>query len=422
MRSFIKKDFLLFLRDRKEIIITLSLPILLVIILNFAFAGLIGNDEELSLDLQLAVVNQDNEEDSIAQLREKLIKEDSVNEAEADTIVEQMSLFMPTEKLVDYLTSNEIKEWVTIHSLNYQEAIEKVDSGDLDGLLLIPKGFTVNSLYAAYTKEKPTISLQYQIDKETNHNQILLNIIEGFIDNVNFQYVLQGIEGAEIEEVSVPEGGIEKLSTAGGFTLSQYFTVAMGVLFSLFLAATIGTKTGVEIRQQVFNRIMLTNSNPIQFLIGKIVSTFCLVWLQILIVLVASHLILDVFHGRSATFWVGAIGVVTVFSLAISGLTAVFTSISLRMKNTDAANGIFMLVILLFGIMGGNFVPIYVFPDWLKQVGEWTPNGLSLSMMTNWIQFEELHELLIPSMTLIAFFVLCIVVSLSLYPKRGVTQ
>jgi ABC-2 type transport system permease protein len=419
--SYIKKDLLLVWRDRKEIIIVLLLPILLVLVLNFVFAGLLGNNNELPTDLQIAVVNNDDDEkEAIVQLKEKLIQEASFNETEVAALLEQTSSVLPGQMLVDYLRSEEVKEWITVHELNENDAVKKVKEGELDGTLIIPKGFTANSLYAAYVKESPTIKLQFKIEKETNSNQIAQNIIQGFLDHLNFQFALHAFDGVAEADVPLPEGGFEELGAAAPFTLSQYFTIAMGALFSLFLAVTVATKTGVEIRQQVFNRILLTNSNPLHFLIGKMVSTFILVWLQIMFVFIVSHAIFDVFPERSIGFWAGTVGVVSLLSLSIAGLAAVFTVISLKMTNIDAANGVFMAVILLFGVMGGNFVPIYVLPDWLKQIGEWTPNGLSLVMLTEWIQFEEVSSLVMPGLLLIVFMLFCTVISVVLYPKRGV--
>lgn len=418
MRSFIKKDLLLFWRDRKELITVLVLPILLVVVLNFAFAGLLGNDKESSMNLQLGVVNQDDDKDAKAQLKEKLIEEASFSEAEATRLMEQVYV-NPIQMILDYLGSRDLKGWVTVHELKENEAVEKVKAGDLDGILIIPKGFTADSLYAAFVKEPPTTSLKYKMEKETNNNRTLYNIIHGFIDNLNFQFALQRIEGAEDAEVMLPKGGFEEVGSVKSFTLTQYFTISMGALFALFLAATVGTKTGVEIRQQVFNRILLTNSHPMLFLIGKMISTFCLVWLQIMFVFMMSHFIFNVFPDRSITFWMGIMGIVTLLSLSIAGLAAVFTTISLRMANVDAANGIFMLVILLLGVLGGNFVPIYVLPDWLQRMGEWTPNGLSLVIFTEWIKFEEFSSIASSCVLLVGFFLLCTLIASALYPNRG---
>lgn len=419
MFSYIRKDLLLFWRDRKELITILVLPILLVVVLNFAFAGLFDADEESSMDLQLAIVNQDNQSEAIADLKEKLVKDGSVKEAEAAVITEQASLLNPVQMLFDYLESDDLKDWVTVHQLEEAEATAKMEDGDLDGLLVIPDGFTADSLYAAFSGKPPSAELKFMMERETNNNRILFNLIDGFLDNMNYQFALMQMKGASQSEVTLPKGGFEEIGAGESFTLTQYFTIAMAALFSLFIASTVGTKTGLEIRQQVFNRILLTNSNPVLFLIGKMVSTFCLVWLQIMFVMILSHFIFDVFPGRSITFWLGTVGIITLLSLAIAGLAAVFTSISLRMTNVDAANGIFMLVILAFGIIGGNFAPKFLLPKWLQQIGEWTPNGLSLVMLTEWVQFEELSSIFLSGVLLLVFFLLCTVIGLALYPKRG---
>lgn len=419
MLSFIKKDFLTFWRDRKELITVLVLPILLVIVLNFAFSGLIGSDKESNIDLQLAVVNQDDGSEAMAKLKEKLIVDSSLDEAKVAEQLEQASNVRPVQMLIDYLKSEDLKEWLTVHELKEEEAVTKVEDGDLEGILFIPNGFTADSLYAAFVGEPPDTKLKFMMEKETNNNTTLYEIINSFIDNMNYQLALQKIGGGFEEEVIPPKGGLEEVRAGNSFTITQYFTVAMGALFALFLASTVATKTGEEIRQHVFHRILLTNSHPMLFLIGKIVSTFCLAWLQIMFVFILSHFILNVFPNHTITFWLGTVGIVTLLSLSIAGLAAVFTSISLRMKDIDAANGIFMLVILLLGLIGGNFVPVYLFPDWLQHIGEWTPNGQSLVMLTEWVQYEDISNIVMPSMLLIGFFLLCMVLSLALYPKRG---
>ncbi|WP_226527039.1 ABC transporter permease [Metabacillus niabensis] len=418
MLSFIKKDLLMFWRDRKELITVLVLPIILVMVLNFAFAGLFGFNEDAKIDLQLALVNQDDDTEAMTQLKERLVKEAALGEEQTAEILSQATLIKPISMLENFLHSDDVKEWVTVHEMEETEAVANMEEGGLDGILIIPEGFTADSLYSALIGESPTVPLKYKIEMETNDTSTLAQLIQGFLDQMNVQFALQKVGGAPQEEV-LPEGGLEKVGAGERFTLTQYFPIAIGALFSLFLAATVATKTGEEIRQKVFHRILLTNSHPFHFLTGKIVSTFCLAWLQTMFVFILSHFILDIFPGRTISFWLGTIGIVTLLSLAISALSAVFTSISLRVSDIDAANGIFMIVIILFGIIGGSFVPVYILPDWLQKIGEWTPNGLSLAIMTQWIQFEDFSSLIKPSLILVVFFILCTGIGLALYPKRG---
>ncbi|WP_263705924.1 ABC transporter permease [Shouchella tritolerans] len=418
MRSYIKKDLLTFWRDRKELITVLVLPILLVVVLNFAFSGLLGNDEE-AIDLHVAIVNQDDETEASAQLKEKLLHDASFSEQEAQELVQRTNEVRPVEILLDYFESDELKEWVTVYEIEESEAVKKVGEEEIDGFLLIPDGFTADSLYAAVTGKSPTTTLTFKRDKETGDTSALYNIIHGFMDHLNYHFAMENLSGATEIEVKLPEGGFEQEEAAENFSLTQYFTITMAILFALFTAMTVATKTGQEIRQQVFNRILIAHQNRLLFLVGKTVSTFCLAWLQIMLVFTLAHFILDVFPERTANFWLGLLGIVTSVSLAIAGLAAIFTTILLRMKKVEAANGLFMLVIILFGVVGGNFVPIYILPDWLQQIGEWTPNGVALVMFTEWVRFEQVTSLVGPSVLLISFFALCSIAGLAFYPKRG---
>ncbi|UOE95277.1 ABC transporter permease [Alkalihalobacillus sp. LMS39] len=418
MRSFIKKDLLLCWRDRKEMLVVLLLPIILVVVLNFAFSGLFSGEEE-EMDLQLAVVHLDDEESGWNQVKEKIVDNDAIGEEQKAAIIAQEKAFRPVSMLLDYLQSDEVGKWATVHMLSEDEAVRKVEEGEMDGMLLIPEGYTADSLYAAFTRESSTISLIYKLEKENIQTSVLYQMIEGFMDQMNVGVAIQQIGINENLDMRVPVGGIEETEGGNNFTIAQYFTITMAVLFALFLSGTVATKTGEEIRQKVFHRILLTDSRPVLFLTGKVVSSFLLVWLQIMFVFLVSHFLLGVFPERSASFWLGTVAIVTLFSIVVSGMTAVYTIIALKVKNTDILNGIVMFVILILGVLGGNFVPIYILPDWLKQIGEWTPNGQILVMFTQWVQFEDVTSLLFQSIVLLAFFFLCIVWSVAYYPNRG---
>ncbi|WP_257006854.1 ABC transporter permease [Shouchella clausii] len=279
MRSYIKKDLLTFWRDRKELITVLVLPILLVVVLNFAFSGLLGNDEE-TIDLHVAIVNQDDETEASAQLKEKLLHDASLAEQEAQDLVRRTSEVRPVQVLVDYFESDDLKEWVTVYELEEAEAVEKVEEGEIDGFVLIPDGFTVDSLYAAVTGESPATTLTFKREKETSDTSALYNIIHGFMDHLNYHFALETLSGATEVEVKLPEGGFEQEEAGQNFSLTQYFTITMAILFALFTAMTVATKTGHEMRQQVFNRILIAHQNRLLFLVGKTVSTFCLAWLK----------------------------------------------------------------------------------------------------------------------------------------------
>ena len=69
MRSFLRKDFLIYWRDRKEVFIALLAPIVLIVVLNLAFSGMFGEDTE-GLDMNVGIVLEDDEALGLQQFEE----------------------------------------------------------------------------------------------------------------------------------------------------------------------------------------------------------------------------------------------------------------------------------------------------------------------------------------------------------------
>ena len=166
LRSFIKKDLLIFWRDRNEVLVGLLLPVLLIIVLNFAFGELFNNDLKSSEKIQLAYVNQDDETEAILRLKEKLESEAILGEEETKAVIEQASSIQPVQRLLDFLESEDLKDFVTVHKLEEASAVKKIKDGELDGMLIIPSGYTADSLYAAFTGESPAVPLIYKLEKK----------------------------------------------------------------------------------------------------------------------------------------------------------------------------------------------------------------------------------------------------------------
>ena len=60
MLHFLKKDLLLMLRDRSELMLLLLMPLLLIAILGFALGGLLGGGAGNPIHLQAALVLEDD--------------------------------------------------------------------------------------------------------------------------------------------------------------------------------------------------------------------------------------------------------------------------------------------------------------------------------------------------------------------------
>lgn len=417
MRSFFRKDLLVFWRDRKEVLISLLAPIVLIVVLNFAFSDLFGEDAE-ALDIDLGIVVEDDESLGLEQFTE-MVQELDLSEGKKKTTIEQASFISPSSLITSFFSDPELSKWIKTEQWSEAEAKERVANGKLDAFVKIPAGFTYDVLNQVMLEQPAETALVFQVEEQSTESDTIHSIISNYLDSLNFQFALQGIKDGELQVPVLPEGGREAVEGVDSYSLSQYFTVALSSLFALFIAATVAMKTTTEKRERVFNRIILTNTNPISFLMGKATSTFCFAWLQLMTVVIVCHLLLDVFEGTSMAFWLGVIVIITFFSLSIAGLSAVFTTLTLNVNNTDAANGAFNLIIMLLAAVGGNFFPIKWLPEWLQRVAEWTPNGLSLSAFMQWTQFGDPHTLILPMLKLSVFSIGCLIIGIFLFPRRG---
>lgn len=417
MGPFFRKDLLVFWRDRKEILLALFLPVIIIIVLNTAMDGLFSQDTD-PINIDVAIVQEDDEALGLEQFKERVeVLGLSLNEKEA--LLEQAAQVKPIDLIRNYLVSPELKELLSTQDLTETEATRLVEEGDIDAIVKIPEGFSNGVLTHLILDEQTEMAVKIQADEQSTELNILQEIVHHFVDTLNLQFAIGTVSSANMMDPDLPLGGIEMIEGTEPFNMTHFFTIAMSTLFALFISQTVALKTVTEKRERVFNRILLTNSKPLYFLMGKVFSTFCFAWLQVMTAIVATQLILDVFPGRIWEFWMGLIAVITAFSLTVAGLSAIFTSLSLSLHDPNAVSGITTLIIMAMAFLGGNFFPIQNLPTFIQRIGEWTPNGLTHSVLIGWIQYSDIQELILPIIMLVSFFVICVIVGIILFPRRG---
>ncbi|WP_458946429.1 ABC transporter permease [Oceanobacillus sp. CAU 1775] len=413
-----KKDLLVFWRDRKEVLISVLSPILLIIVLNFIFSG-VTFDDAGEMDLNVGIVFEDEESLGVQQFAESL-QDMGLSEVEIEGMLTQAESLLPNEFIHSLFNNPELSSWIHTEELSEKVAVEKIEDNALDAIIKIPAGYTYDVLNQVLLQEKADTAIRVQIEEYSIETEILANIIGNFMETVNFQLALGTLTGIDAVEAELPQGGREIINeNIVEIDLAQYFTVAMSTLFAMFIAITVATKTETEKRERVFNRILLTNRRPLSYLMGKVISTFCFVWLQLMIIFVTTDLFLGIFPNKSADFWLGIIVIVTLFSLTIAGLSTIFTSVILRVQNVNTANGVFMVVIIGFAALGGNFFPMEQLPSWIQGLSNWTPNGITVTAFTDFLQHSESISFAPVALKQFGFFALFLLIGISLFPERG---
>lgn len=418
MISFIKKDLLVFWRDRKEVLISLLAPILILIVLNVAFSG-ISFDDAGEMDLSFGLVLEDDEAAGLQQFEETLLEMD-LPEMEIDAMLEQAKTLSPSGVMVSLFKDPELNSWIHTIEMNEEEAKKQVENGELVAIIKIPEGFTYDVLRQVMLNQPADTAIRFQIEEHSLETDILAGVIDNYMETLNFQFALGAVTEGEVSEPALPQGGREVITeNAVEIDLAQYYTIAMSSLFALFIAATVAAKTATEKRERVFNRILLTNSHPFSYLMGKVISTFCMAWIQLMLVFVATDLMLGIFPEKSTEFWLGIIVIVTFFSLTIAGLSAIFTSLTLRMNNINTANGLFTMVVMVLAALGGNFFSLEQFPGWVQALSQWTPTGVTINLFTEFLQSGNAISFVVPLMKQFGFFIGFLVIGILVFPERG---
>ncbi|MCI3926957.1 ABC transporter permease [Paenibacillus sp. TRM 82003] len=423
MGAFFKKDVLVYWRDRKEMLVLLAMPLLLIVVLSFALPDWIENRAG-TLDMTIAIVSEEREEEGLQRFRDELADASLPAEAAA-AIAEAAEDVRPALHLRRMLASEEIASFVQTIDLPSADALERLEQGEIAAIVTIPEGFTTAALHRLLRNEGEVPALRLTANEYTLRLGVLRDVLDGYLDEWNFGWALgtaaaeePGFGPASEPGEPMPIGGRESIGAFRALTSFQYYAVAVAILFSLFLAMSLAGKAITEKRERVFERMTLAGAHPVQYIAGKTASTFCLALLNLVVVLAICQASFRLYTDRDASFWLGLALILIVYCLAIGALAAFFTALAFRLQEASA-NGVMMIVVMLMGTIGGGFVPIYILPDALRRIGEWTPNGMSLAAYIQWVQQGAWEGLWMPLLQLTLFAAIVFCAGVWLFPRRG---
>lgn len=425
MGAFFKKDFLVYWRDRKEMLVALISPIIIIMILGFALPNWVENSSG-SIALKVALVNEDEWEEGLQQFKESLA--DSSLPAEVvNGLEEESATLNPGILLMDLFNDEQIKGIIEVQNTNADTAASLIENEDIDAIITIPEDATLKLLNKLLLNQGDGAVLQLSATEASTNVNVIENVLHSFTEQLNYEAALthainsqsggDPVQGSEYDPSSI--GGLEQVERLRVLTSFQYYAVAVTIFFALSVSVTTGMKSITEKREQVFMRILMSGAHPLRYLSGKIASTFFMALLQFVVLITLSHFIFNLFPDRSLEFWGGMLLVTAVYCLSLAALSSVFTAIFFRMNDVDSASGIVYILLIVSGAIGGSLIPLYILPEWLMTAETWTPNGLALSIFIPLIQGVSLRELWLPITSLLIFTVIVTIIGSWIFPKRG---
>ena len=411
LAAMIRKDLLLFFSDRRSVIVSFVVPIAIASFFGAVFAS--GGQNRQPARIAIAIVDQDGSAISKAVL------------AGAGTD-KNLNVATPTE----------------------EEARESVRKGKTAVAVIIPKGFGDASGQAFFGNgEKPVLTLLHDPSK-TIELAMVRGVMTQHVMEAVSQEMFGGDQGKQVIDRTLPqiqastsmsadrkrelvemlgsvqkyyrdrpasgtEGTPERRGMTMPYTVNEEAMTAgsniayngyahsfagMAIQFLLFAMANMGIDMLLERQRGLWARLRSAPVSKLTLLAGKALSG-TIISLSVLLVSFAFAMI--VFGVRIQGSAIGFLGI----SLACALMASTFGLLVAALGNSPAtARGVTTLAVLMMVMLGGAWVPTFVFPAWLQQFTmivpvRWAVDGLD-AMTWRGIGFSGA---LVPMLVLVGF-------------------
>ena len=388
--SLIRNDIRLYLTDRRAVIVGILVPILIAAFFGYIFGGNGGNAE--TGKITLAAVDEDQ-----------------------STVSHAIVADLAEERLIN------------VRSLDRAAAAAQVRAGKVEVAAILPTGFGTQTTRALFTgKDKPTITLlidpsknssarvveglmaqhaMQEISKEAFSGTIGGQVIDEYLgaldatadnavpERAELRTLLQAARKLNIQRErtvagSQAGGTIAEGTSPRGFGLSIPYSVTstqvtakadipyngyahsfagMAVQFILFAGIDAGVLLLLTRSRGIWQRIRSAPITRSQFLLARTLATTCISLFQFALIYLAAMLI---FHVRIDGSPIGFVLVVVAFCVLNAAFGLMLAAVG---KSAATTRGLATMVTLLLVMIGGAWVPSFVFPKWLQQASKLAP-------------------------------------------------
>lgn len=368
MRTFwmVQKDILLLLRNKKTFLLLLLMPLILIAILGSALSNVFSEEEVDSIaQFQIGVIDEDRSEQSETFIQEAL--------------------------------QTHLKSYVSVAELTREELNDAIKQQEIRTALIIPAGFgdsrqhqqapnlTIVAIDANSIETNLIKSAVMQYDETSIRMSAAIEVITSYSGSsaVNrassvapepFIEQQSATQQEELDEATIPFVEVTATGTSKSVSSFQYYAVAMGVMYLLLTVITLVGAMLEEKNDTVYARQLTTRMMAWQYTLSKFIGMLLISLLQLTIIIGVTSFVYSVDWGDS----IGAIMLTMLsFTVSTSGLAVFIASL---MRREQSFHSVGMLGTQIMSALGGSFVPIYMFPDWIAMLGKLLPNSLALQM------------------------------------------
>ncbi len=393
-----RKDLILYLKDKRALMLHLLMPVVLAAFFGSLFGGSGGGSSASKIDVGLVVQDQSEQSRKIA----AGLKADSslniveLNQQEAQARVRSgklpVAVVIPAgfgEAASTALFSGRNKPQLPVYYDPSQSTMLAMVKGLLTQQVMQVTSASVMSVQGSQTTDKYLAELPAAGSRNVDESQLgdFLVSLKRFQDQRAAAHTASPAAASDApasasDSAAGVGGGMtmpyttqdEALSSGPKYNGYAHSFAGMGVQFILFMGINLGISILLEQRQGIWSRLLAAPISLKTVILsraaaGAIIATGLMVAMFICAVLIFKVQITSVpgFIGMAVCF-----GVMTA---AFGLLIAAFG------KTPEAARGIATFATLILVMLGGAWVPSFVFPQWMQTATlvvptRWAVDGL----------------------------------------------
>ena len=404
------KDFKLLIAERKSLLIFFLMPLVLTTILSFALQGSFSSDTPIEI-IDIAIVKNYVIKDDLQLMASKFNLQDLEQNAEGAPDFEKMFF-------EDFLLDRQLENILNYEIMSQNAARESLDSGQIDGILVLPDKFIFDQMVNFYTPYRNEMDIQVIGRSDRQFSASMIQEIMGmYFDKLNLKIVQKnafvsvaapvlGVENTvehfeSVLTLSVKDQEIQKISIPGYKEMNSftYYAIAMMAMFVLYAASFSGKALLREKQAFTLDRNTIAGVGYAVMLASKFLMTWVLVVVQMSLLIGYSKLVLNVDWVFTPQMLVS----IAISALAVSGFGSLLSALTMYYDNPNLPAVFENIIIHIFALVGGSYIPADVLPlqvGFLKLIAV---NGMILDLFIK--VFQELSfEILMPQYGMLLIF------------------
>jgi ABC-2 type transport system permease protein len=334
-RALVRKDIALFLRDRRALVISVLTPILVAAFFGSLFAPVAGGNSIARMKVGVADLDQS-----------------ALTKAVLESLTQDASL--------------------DVQVLPEDQATELVRSGKLRAAIVFPNGFEPAATGALLgIGQMPDVKLLYDPSQS-----MLRPMVAGLLS----QHVMQRLSRPNFIGNSKPiPFNVDSIAVTAGPRYNSYSHsfAGMSIQFILLMGIDAGIALLLMRQEGMWRRLRAAPLSRAVLLGSRVTGTTLIAMGILAVVYLVARL---VFNVRIEGSVLGFALVAAAFALLAATTGLMIASIG---GTVGATRAVATLLVLILVMLGGAWVPSFLFPEWLQRVTEFVPTRWAVDGLDN---------------------------------------